>query len=129
MTATLFDTNVLLWAVGGSDRLSRRGAAILFDTARTRLFSPLSIAEIAIKTTRGRPDFDTDPLLVRTKLLQDGLIELPLTGMHAARLTVLPPLHKDPFDRLMVAQALAEGIAFVTADSLLAGYPGQIVLV
>lgn len=94
-----------------------------------RLFSPLSIAEIAIKTARGRPGFSADAARVRAELLTDGLAELPLSSAHAARLADLPPVHKDPFDRLMVAQALAEGVPFVTADTVLAGYPGQIVVV
>ena len=101
----------------------------MLDTDGIRLFSPLSVAEVAIKRAKGSADFDVDPLWLRADLLENGYSELPLTSAHAARLIALPPIHKDPFDRLLVAQALVEGLPLVTADALLAEYPGQVIVV
>lgn len=125
----LFDTQILIWAADGSSRLSRDAIALLLDPNSQRLFSPLSVVEVAIKRAKGSVDFDVNPVWLRTDLLDNGYAELPLTSGHAARLFELPPIHKDPFDRLMIAQALAEGVPFVTADRLLAGYPGQVIIV
>ena len=129
MSVLLFDTNVLLWAVEGSPLLSQKASSLLDDTGRQRWFSALAVAEVAIKTGRGKPNFDVDPWLFRSRLLDGGFVELPLTGIHAGRLNDFEPIHKDPFDRLMLAQALAEGVPFVTADALLANYPGQVIVV
>ncbi len=129
MTASLFDTHVLLWAMADHARLSRRAMELVASEANVRWFSPVSIGEIAIKWQQGRPDFPYSPYRIRDDLLRAGLQELPLTALHACRLAGLPPIHKDPFDRLMVAQALAEGVPFVTADAVLANYPGQVIVV
>ncbi|WP_174278712.1 type II toxin-antitoxin system VapC family toxin [Sphingomonas bacterium] len=129
MTAYLFDTHLLLWSAAGDPRLPRRAAALIASEAHVRLFSPVSIAEIAIKWQQRRPDFQFAPARMRAEMLEEGYVELPLTSLHATRIADLSRLHGDPFDRLLVAQALAEGVPFVTADAVLAGYPGQIMVV
>jgi len=63
---------------------------------------------------------------LRRGLLDNGYAELPVTGVHALAVDTLPPIHKDPFDRILVAQALSEGIVLLTADSLVAQYPGPV---
>lgn len=118
----LIDTHLLIWAGEGSQRLSRAAAVLLADEANTLLFSTISVAEVAIKRALGRADFQIDPRDFRQKLFDNGYSELPLTGEHACRLGDLPPVHKDPFDRLLVAQAQIEGLSLLTADAVLGGY-------
>ena len=125
----LIDTQLLLWAYEGSARLSEAAEALIGDRDRPVMFSPLYMAEIAIKQARGLAAFAFDADLIRAGALANGYTELPLTGHHAARLADLPPIHKDAFDRLMIAQALAESVPFVTADALLARYPGRVMVV
>ena len=110
-------------------RLSRRAAAFMGDEGSLRLFSPISIAEVSIKHGRRMPDFQVEPELLRQAMLGNGYVELPFTAAHAVPVGGLPPVHKDPFDRMLLAQASSEGVAFVTADRTLARYPGNIVLV
>lgn len=93
------------------------------------MFSVVSLWEVAIKTGRGRDDFRIDAGVLRRSLFDNGYAELAVTGAHAAALANLPPLHKDPFDRMLVAQAMSEGVTLVTADPQVAKYPGPIRLV
>jgi len=90
------------------------------------MFSAASLWEVAIKNALGRSDFAVDPSLLRRGLLDNGYEELPITGRHAVFVDRLPPLHRDPFDRMLVAQCLAEGILLLTADEQVAQYPGSI---
>ena len=90
------------------------------------MFSAASLWEVAIKQQLGREDFRADARLLRRGLLDNGYAELPVTNAHAAALDLLQPLHKDPFDRMLIAQALVEGIMLLTADTNLARYPGPI---
>ena len=85
-----------------------------------------SLWEVAIKNGLGRADFSVDPSLLRRGLLENGYTELPVTGAHAVAVHGLPPIHKDPFDRLLVAQALIEGVTLVTMDEVVRRYPGPI---
>jgi PIN domain nuclease of toxin-antitoxin system len=85
--------------------------------------------EVAIKRGLGRSDFQADPRLLRRGLLDNGYIELPILSDHVVAIESLPPIHKDPFDRLLVAQATVEGITFLTADSIVATYPGPVRMV
>jgi PIN domain nuclease of toxin-antitoxin system len=96
---------------------------------REPLFSAASIWEVAIKAGLSRPDFQVDAGLLRRGLLDHGYAELAVAGHHAAATAHLPPLHRDPFDRLLVAQAQAEGVLLLTADATVARYPGPIRLV
>ena len=122
----LLDTRLLLWAAGQPERLSAAARGLLSDPRHELLFSAASLWEIAIKHTLGREDFRVEPRLLRRGLLDNGYVELPITSQHAVSVDSLPPLHKDPFDRLLLAQALSEGITLVTGDAQLARYPGPV---
>jgi PIN domain nuclease of toxin-antitoxin system len=125
----LLDTHVLLWVIAESRRLSAAARSFIGDPDHELVFSAVSLWEIAIKTGRGRNDFRVDPGLLRRSLFDNGYAELPMTGAHAAALTVLPAVHKDPFDRMLVAQATVEGLTLVTSDPAVASYPGPVRLV
>ncbi len=122
----LLDTQVLLWAAGQPQRLSATARRMLSDRRNELLFSAASLWEIAIKSTLGRADFRVEPRLLRRGLLDHGYVELPVTSQHAVHIDSLPPLHKDPFDRLLLAQAQCEGVTLLTADAQLARYPGPV---
>jgi PIN domain nuclease of toxin-antitoxin system len=122
----LLDTHVLLWAAGQPEKLSRKARKLLDDPKIIPVFSAASLWEIAIKRGIGRDDFQVDPRLLRRGLLDNGYGELAVTAAHAVALDTLPPLHKDPFDRLLIAQALVEGVTLVTSDVLVARYPGAV---
>ena len=125
----LLDTHIFLMAAYEPDRLSARAIALLNDSDHELLFSAASIWEIAIKNGLGRQDFKVDARLLRRGLLDNDYGELAITSEHAVFLENLPPIHKDPFDRILVAQAMVEGITLLTADSIVAKYPGPIQLV
>ena len=125
----LLDTHILLWAAGPSNRLSPEIVSRLEAPAEQLTFSVVSLWEIAIKSSRGRDDFQVDGAELRRVLLAAGYHELPVTGPHALETAVLPAIHRDPFDRLLVAQARCEGITLLTADAQVARYPGPIELV
>lgn len=125
----LLDTHLVLWAAIDSERLSPAALAILADEQSTLVFSAASLWEVAIKTSLGRPEFTVDPHLLRRGLIQAGYEEMAVTGAHAVTVADLPALHKDPFDRVLVGQARAEGLILVTSDAAVARYPGDIQLV
>lgn len=122
----LLDTHLLLWAAFTPDRLPKAARDAIADPGNEPLFSAASIWEVAIKAGLGREDFRIEAGLFRRGLLDNGYAELPITGAHAAAVSTLPQLHKDPFDRLLVAQAQIEGIVLWSADAVLSGYPGPI---
>jgi PIN domain nuclease of toxin-antitoxin system len=101
-------------------------ARLIDDTENELVFSVASLWEIAIKSSRGRPGFAVDVSILRRAVLDNGYRELPIVGEHAVAAVGLPPLHKDPFDRLLIAQAMVEGILLLTADRTVARYPGPI---
>ena len=107
----LLDTHVLLWAAGVPERLPAAARTLIEDPATELVYSA---------------DFSVDPRLLRRGLLEHGYTELAVTGAHAVAVDTLPPIHKDPFDRLLVAQAQIEGITLVTADEVVGRYPGPI---
>jgi PIN domain nuclease of toxin-antitoxin system len=122
----LLDTHLLLWAAGQPHRLSQAANALLNDPDHDLLFSAASLWELTIKRGLGRDDFRVDPRLLRRGLIDNGYGELPITSAHAIAVEQLPPIHKDPFDRLMLAQAMVEGITLVTSDPVVARYPGPV---
>ena len=122
----LLDTHVLLWAAGAARQLPDEVRVLLEDRGNKLFFSAASIWEIAIKNGLGREGFSVDPRLLRRGLLENGYVELPVTSSHALAVDLLPPIHKDPFDRILVAQARVEGITLLTADEVVARYPGPI---
>ena len=122
----LLDTHLLLWAAGEPGRLSARARALIKDPANELVFSAASLWEIAIKRRLGRDDFNVDPRLLRRGLIDNGYGELPITSEHAVATDSLPPLHKDPFDRILVAQATVEGITLLTVDPMVTQYRGPV---
>ena len=126
----LLDTHLLLWAsgtfAGPTSPMPPAADALIDDEANTLCFSPASIWEVAIKKAQGRRDFQADPHALRRALLDNGYVELPITSEHAASVVFLPPIHKDPFDRLLIAQATIEGLILLTADAKVARYDGPI---
>ena len=123
----LLDTQLLLWAAGDPDRLSAPARALIGAPENEVWFSAASVWEIAIKRGLGREDFQVNPRLLRRGLLDNGYRELPVGSDHAVAIDSLPPLHKDPFDRLLVAQAISEPLVLVTADALLERYSDQVI--
>ena len=122
----LLDTQILLWAVNQPDRLPAAARTLLTDPDNDLLFSPASLWEIAIKNTLGRDDFRVEPRVLRRGLLDNGYAELPITSEHAVNIDSLPRLHKDPFDRILLAQAIVEGITLLTTDAQVARYGGPV---
>ena len=118
----LLDTHLLLWAAGEPRRLSRKARAAIADPANALHFSSASIWEVAIKGGLGRADFRVDAVQLLRGLVENGYEELPVSGRHAAEVAHLPGLHADPFDRMLVAQARAEGLVLLTADEQVAQY-------
>jgi len=125
----LIDTHLLIWAANEPEKLSSKVVSLMTNPEHELLFSAASIWEIAIKNGLGRDDFKVDARLLRRGLLDNDYTELTITSAHAVFVESLPLIHKDPFDRILVAQATAEGITLLTADSTVAKYPGPIELV
>ncbi|MDR2678561.1 MAG: type II toxin-antitoxin system VapC family toxin [Zoogloeaceae bacterium] len=122
----LLDTHLLIWAVTADKKLSASAAALIDDMGNTLVFSVLSLWEIALKRGLDRKDFLYEARFVRQSLLNNGYEELPILSQHVLAVDTLPPLHKDPFDRLLIAQAITEGIVLLTADATVARYPGPV---
>ncbi len=122
----ILDTHLLLWAAGNSRSLPRKVRRLLDDDSIQPVFSAASIWEIVIKNGLGRTDFETDPRILRRQLLENGYMELGITSEHALGVERLPPLHKDPFDRILIAQSMVEGIILLTCDPVMAQYPAPI---
>lgn len=122
----LLDTHLLLWAAGDPGRLSDTASALISAPENELFFSAASLWEIAIKRGLGRSDFKVDARVLRRGLLDNGYSELPIGSEHAVAIDSLPPIHKDPFDRILVAQATVEGITLLTIDALVAQYPGPV---
>ncbi len=109
----LLDTHVVLWWLADDPALTAAHRRAVSDPANTVLFSAVNVAEISIKASLGKLEAPTD---LSEQLTAQGFEELPLTAAHATRLRGLPWLHRDPFDRMLVAQAQDEGLTFVTLD-------------
>lgn len=125
----LVDTHLLLWASVSPERLPRLASELLADPANTLFFSAASIWEMSIKLTTPRKDLQLDVRQWRAGLLENGYLELAITSLHAMAVSDLPLLHKDPFDRLLLAQAKREDLTLMTADETLASYAGPILKV
>jgi PIN domain nuclease of toxin-antitoxin system len=119
----LLDTHLLLWVAGQPDRLSEAARQLIEDKENELVFSTASFWEVVIKRGLGRDDFKVDPRLLRRGLLDNGYSELPISSEHVVAIDTLPPLHKDPVDRVLIAQALVEGISLLTTDAVVGGYP------
>ena len=118
----LLDTHLLLWSVASSRRLPKEARSLILDPGHEVFYSAASMWEIAIKSTLRRRDFKADPAALVRALAESGFFELPVTAAHAARVAGLPAIHRDPFDRMLVAQAQAEPMTLLTNDAVLARY-------
>lgn len=125
----LLDTHVLLWSLGNPARLDAQTRVVLEDNANQVLFSAASIWEIAIKAGLGRADFGVRPEEITQAAREAGFQELPVHAEAAARVADLPMLHRDPFDRLLVAQALSEPARLITANPVLPSYSELVTLI
>lgn len=122
----LLDTHLLLWAAAGSERMPARARELMDDTTNVLFFSAASLWEIVIKRGLNRPDFQIDARVLRRGLLDNGYSELPIHSAHTLAIETLAPIHKDPFDRLLIAQAITEGITLLTNDATVAQYQGPV---
>ena len=122
----LLDTQLLLWAASAPERLDPALLQMLEDPMNTPVFSVVSLWELVIKRSLNLPDFQVEPSLLRQAFLEVGWRELSVEAHHALAVGQLPALHRDPFDRLLLAQAQFEGLLLITADQQLARYPGPV---
>ena len=125
----LLDTHLLLWAATAPQRLSAEAQGLFNDPDNELYFSAVSIWEVAIKRGLDRPDFQLDVRQFRRGLIDNGYIELPMSSLHAVAIDLLPAVHRDPFDRMLVAQASVEGFPLLTSDVVLVQYSGLVRLV
>lgn len=124
----LLDTHILIWALIGSRRLPKTAADAVADGGNEILFSAASIWEIAIKRQTRRIEFSIEAQRIADAAIETGFVELPVTSVAAAAVTELPLHHKDPFDRLLVCQALRQPARLFTVDPQLAPY-GELVTI
>jgi len=122
----LLDTHLLLWIAGDTKRLSAKARKLITEPTSELFFSAASLWEIAIKRGLGRDDFKVDARLLRRGLLDNGYREIPIGSEHAVAIDSLPPIYKDPFNRMLIAQAMVEGITLLTSDAVVAQYPGAV---
>ena len=123
----LIDSQLLVWSAGSPARISGKGRALMNSAENTLVFSAASIWELAIKAARHPNTFKVDPRRLRRNLLNHGWKELPITSEHGVATQGLPSIHNDPFDRILVAQALVEDMLLLTADTILATYGEPVV--
>ncbi len=125
----LLDTHILLWIAGKPEKLTESTRSLLTTPENSLFFSAASIWEIVIKLGIGREDFKVDPYRLRKMLVVHGYTELPITAEHALKVVSLPLLHKDPFDRLLLAQARTEGMMLLTVDAAVGQYHESVMMV
>jgi PIN domain nuclease of toxin-antitoxin system len=123
----LLDTHIFVWAANG--KLPPKAAPYVLDAANTLMFSSAGIWELVIKYGRKSSAFFGHPESLYKRLLSAGYQELPVTARHTLRVSDLPPIHKDPFDRIMLAQAMSENIPLLTSDKNISKYPGPVIMV
>lgn len=115
----LLDSHVVLWWLDDPQRLAAPVRVAISDPTNDVFFSPASIWELGLKVTRGKLKL---PPNLTNALEKDSIVELPITSQHAARSSMLPMIHLDPFDRLLIAQALCEGLVLATRDDMIMRY-------
>jgi len=117
----LLDTNILLWVAAGT--LPKSAEQYIIDSANDLFFSSASIWEVVIKRNLNRHDFDVDPHLLYRGLIENGYEQMQVTADHTLMTGTLPNIHKDPFDRILLAQSLCEKITLLTSDKKMLDYP------
>jgi PIN domain nuclease of toxin-antitoxin system len=125
----LLDTQIVLWALTGSARLGKVARELIADPGNDIHVSTASIWEVAIKHALGRGDMPVSGARVAELCAAAGYRELPVAWSHAVALETLPPLHADPFDRILVAQAQAEPMRLVSRDAIVIGYGAMVLAV
>ena len=125
----LLDTQMIIWAAFWPELLPTQSLHLIADDDNEIYFSPASLWEVAIKNAQNRPDFRVEAKVLRTQLLERDYREIAITGLHTTAVNDLPMLHKDPFDRLLLAQAKIEGIILITSDATLSKYPAPVIMV
>jgi PIN domain nuclease of toxin-antitoxin system len=125
----LLDTHIILWAAAEPEQLSNQAKLLIEDPENQLYFSAASLWEISIKNKLGRADFKVDLPVLRRNLLDNGFEEIAITSAHTLAIGALPDIHKDPFDRMLIAQTVVEGVTLMTADSVVAQYPVAVVRV
>jgi PIN domain nuclease of toxin-antitoxin system len=123
------DSHLLVWYFAQSEKLPNSARLLMAATENQLFFSSASIWELTIKFVAGRSDFTFPPSVLRKSLLDNGFTEVPITSKHGLGVANLPPIHKDPFDRILIAQAIAEDMVLMTSDETIAQYEGPIQLV
>ena len=118
-----------LWAAGAPNKLSKKARILLNEPENLLIFSAASLRGIAVKQNLGQADFSVDKRLLRRGLLDSGYELLSVTSCHAIALGGLPPIHRDPFDRMLIAQAQVEGITLLTVDEQISKYPGPVQMI
>jgi PIN domain nuclease of toxin-antitoxin system len=126
---TLVDTHLLLWAANDERKLSKKARKWLQDEENELFYSPVSLWEIVIKNGLGRSDFQVNTSQLRRGLQDNGYQELVVRSEHSIALQSLPPIHRDPFDRMLISQAAVEGLVLLTSDAVLAQYQGPVKVV
>ena len=124
----LLDTHILLWAAGEPKKFPLKIRQLIEDEENTLFFSTASIWEIVMKNGLGRSDFQIEPRMFRSALMDNGYLEVPITSEHVLFVHDLPPLHKDPVDRILVAQSSIEGMAVLTVDQAVIDYGGTVII-
>jgi PIN domain nuclease of toxin-antitoxin system len=122
----LLDTHFVYWIPADDRRISTKLRRLLEDPANEFVFSVVNLWEMSIKRSQSKSAYSVDPRDLRRYMLANRYEELPITGAHAVAIDALPPIHKDPFDRILIAQAIVEGITLLTEDATIALYPGPI---
>ncbi|TDK35332.1 type II toxin-antitoxin system VapC family toxin [Rhizobium deserti] len=125
----LLDSHLLVWLAAATAKLPPAARTFIEDPQNTLFFSTASVWELMVKYSLGKNDIPVHPRVLHRALLDNGFTELPIDSVHAFNIESLPPIHKDPFDRILIAQALAEGMLLLTSDEAIARYSGPIRLV
>ena len=123
----LLDTHVALWAIADDPRLKNTARALIADASNTVVVSAVSVWEIAIKHALGKGDMPVSAAEALAYFKAAGFLLLDVTAEHAAQVEQLAPIHADPFDRLIVAQAFCEPLRLMTHDAVVARYSGAII--
>ena len=125
----LLDTQMLIWLLLWPENLPQNAREVIADEENDLCFSPANLWGVSIKRSQNKPDFQLNARAMRENLLEKGCFEVPITSLHAIVAGELPIFHKDPFDRLLVAQAIVENFFLLTSDKKIAEYPAPVIFV
>ena len=118
----LLDTHILIWAAIAPHKISSELSSLLSDPSNHLYFSSASIWEISIKESMGKKDFKVSTKKLHEGLVENGYKEIKVSDLHAMEVIKLPFIHRDPFDRILVATAIWENMPLLTNDSTLSPY-------